>query len=154
MKTISAIILAGLSSGAFAQSLDIGGVELRIGQSKNEAISLLSAYEVQFKSSGWFVTNKSTESLIGYFKVSSNKLIYIEKGFQVNNNGSEVYYLARSELISRGGAECVFSESETLNGSDKFIHFIKKCGPYELRYLMPISKKYDPIISISTPGSF
>ncbi len=154
IKGIAVIILTGISSGAFAQSLDIGGVELRIGQSTNEAISLLSAYKVQFKGSGWFVTNKSTEDLIGYFKASGNRLVYLEKGFKVNNNSSEVYYLARSELISRGGLECVSSESETSNGSDKLIQFIKKCGPYEFRYLMPITRKYDSIISISTPSTF
>ena len=46
------VLLGAVPATAHAQSLDIGGIELRIGQNVDEALRSLSLYEVRYTDIG------------------------------------------------------------------------------------------------------
>jgi hypothetical protein len=51
-------LIGGSASSATAQALDIGGIELRLGQPPEDALRSLASYQVQFVESRWFVSQK------------------------------------------------------------------------------------------------
>jgi hypothetical protein len=140
MKILSLLCMLWIvtSHAASAQSLDIGGIELRIGQKIDDALKSLSAYNVSFKNDQWIVTQglgDQTE-LLGTIGARENLVNFISKSFRLRGPGDapEVYTRASKEACRRGGDSCLTSEVKN-NGT---IHsFLTQCGPYELTYTMP-----------------
>jgi hypothetical protein len=129
----------GITHAADAQSLDIGGIELRLGQEVDEALRSLSAYQVQYTGGSWIVTQKvgDMHQVLGSIGAAANVLRFISKSFEVNENEgeSEAYTRASKELRRRGGTTCATHEVEY---NDGLIHaFETQCGMYTLSYHMP-----------------
>lgn len=155
IKGIAVIILTGISSGAFAQSLDIGGVELRLGQDVSEAIKSLSMYKVTYieTAQSWFVfrPESRTFSPIGNVSAKNNKINWISKSYDVdqNSNLSLVYASASNELRRRAGTSCAYKERE-IGGSEVngYLHIIEKhCGFYNLSLGLPSKHPNGNVIS-------
>jgi hypothetical protein len=144
-KIIVAFLLVAISGVSSAQSLDIGGVELRLGQDIGEAIKSLSMYEVRYLETAglWHVRQVGTplSSSIGFITASNNKIMWVSKTYSVsqNSNLSLVYSSASNELNRRGGKTCVWQESgiEENDVTGYVQRFSKKCGPYELVFYLP-----------------
>ncbi len=132
----------GTLHAAHAQSLDIGGIELRIGQNVDEALESLSAYNVQWNKDHWFVTQGLGKGLklLGTFSSQEKHITFISKSFWIKNSGDapEVYTRASEEIRRRGGDSCITREFKN-NGI--ISSFITQCGPYELTYTMPWHSK-------------
>ncbi len=133
------ILSVGMVNAALAQSLDVGGIELRLGQKIDEALRSLSSYQVQHNSGSWIVTQKigKRHQLLGSIGAKDNAIIFISKSFEMNANegAPEVYTRASKEVRRRGGMTCTTREVEY---SDNLIHeFETQCGPYNLSYSMP-----------------
>lgn len=120
-------------------SLDIGGIELRVGQKIDEALRLLSPYKVEFNNGSWFVTQKSGNAyqILGIISAENNVISFITKSFNMNSpeDLADVYTRASKELRRRGGTTCAIRELEVTNGL--IIGFETKCGPYKLSVFMP-----------------
>lgn len=126
------------SHAASAQSLDIGGIELHIGQKIDDALKSLSAYNVSFEKNQWIVTQglgDQTE-LLGTISAEENLIRFISRDFRLRGPGDapEVYTRASEEVRRRGGDAC-FTREVKNNG--RISSFMTQCGPYELIYLMP-----------------
>jgi hypothetical protein len=132
----------GLVHAAHAQSLDVGGIELRLGQKVDEALRLLSSYQVQYGSeygSGvWVVTQQvgNLPQVFGGIRATANVITFINKSFPMNENeeAPEAYTRASKELRRRGGTTCATREVEytgLIRGLET------QCGAYKLSYSMP-----------------
>ncbi len=126
------------SQAASAQFLDIGGIELGIGQKIDDALKSLSAYNVSFEKNQWIVTQglgDQTE-LLGTIGARENLINLISKSFRLRGHGDApaVYTLASEEVRRRGGDAC-FTREVKNNGT--ISAFITQCGPYELTYSIP-----------------
>jgi hypothetical protein len=136
---LAGVLSVSMVHVAHAQSLDIGGIELRLGQKVDEALRSLSSYQVQYSSGSWFVTQKigNLYQFLGSIGATANVISFISKSFDMNENedASEVYTRASKELRRRGGTICATREVEYKDG---LIHgFETQCGPYRLSYYMP-----------------
>ena len=134
------VLLFGMVNAAHAQSLDIGGIELRIGQKVDEALRSLSTYEVQYFGNEWFVRQKVGDlyMALGGIGATDKVISYINKSFDINENedAPKVYTRAANELRRLGGTTCTTHE---LVLNDSLIHgFETQCGPYKLTYHMPM----------------
>lgn len=142
-------LLCGMVQMAHAQALDIGGIELSLGQNVNEALHALSPYQVQYSSNSWIVTQKVGKlyQFLGSIGAKDNKISFISKSFEVNDNESTpgVYTIAAKYLRKLGGETCVTIETEY---TDNLIHgFDTQCGKYKLGYLFPSkTTEGDPIL--------
>jgi hypothetical protein len=135
MKFMPAMIFFFGSAAAQAQSLDIGGVELHIGQDVNEALRLLSHYQVQYTGSSWIVTQKAGREFVplGTISATDNELTFISKQFySFSRSDGEIYTIASRETRRRGGAACL--TREMTNASDQVTGFETQCGIYKLTY--------------------
>jgi hypothetical protein len=124
---------------AKAQSLDIAGIELRIGQDASEAVRALNVYEVRFQDGSWFVSQKIDGKYrwYGNFAAQNGKISFISKGFPLADDydAARVYTQASKELRRRGGTECQTREVEF---TDDIIHqFETRCGLYKLTFHIP-----------------
>jgi hypothetical protein len=132
-------LIGGSASSATAQALDIGGIELRLGQPPEDALRSLASYQVQFVESRWFVSQKigARYELIGNFSATGDAITFIGKSFPIKSDGdvSEVNTVASKELRRRGGNACSTREAEY---TDNLINgFETQCGAYKLTYTMP-----------------
>lgn len=153
---LAGVFSISVSHAVHAQSLDIGGIELRLGQKADEALRSLSSYQVQYSNGSWIVTQKvgNLHQFLGSIGATANVVSFISKSFDINENegAAEIYTRASKELRRRGGTTCATREVEYTDG---LIHgFDTQCGPYRLSYYMP-SKTADgtPVlggVSIST----
>lgn len=129
----------GMTHAVRAQSLDIGGIELRIGQKVDEALRTLSLYQVQHNNGAWLVTQKlgNLYQFLGSIKAADNVISFIGKDFNISENesASEVYTRASREVRRRGGTTCTTREVEFTDGVVRA--FETQCGPYKLQYFMP-----------------
>lgn len=140
MKFLILITLfVGVVQPVNAQSLDVGGIELKLGQKVDDALRSLSNYQVQYVGSSWFVSQETgnRSRFLGVIAATNNEISFIRKSFAIDGNESavEVYSQASKELRTRGGTACftreaIFSDG-VINGFDT------RCGKYELSYTMP-----------------
>ena len=121
---LAAIVLSvGAMPAAHAQSLDIGGIELHLGQKVDDALRLLSPYDVQYRDGSWIVTQQvgSLHQVLGVMGATSNAVSYISKSFELNSNerASEVYTRASKEVRRRSGVNaCVTREVDLTSMRD------------------------------------
>jgi hypothetical protein len=83
-------LIGGSASSATAQALDIGGIELRLGQPPEDALRSLASYQVQFVESRWFVSQKigARYELIGNFSATGDAITFIGKSFPTKSDGT------------------------------------------------------------------
>lgn len=129
----------GMAHAVHAQSLDIGGIELRLGQKVDEAIRSLSSYQVQYVNGSWIVTQKNgnLHQFLGSIGATDNIITFINKSFDidVNESAPEAYTRAFREVRRRGGVNCATREVEYTDGLVRA--FETQCGLYKLTYSMP-----------------
>jgi len=123
-----------------AQSLDIGGIELHLGQKVDEALSSLPpSYQVEHINGTWFVSQKAGNlyQFLGSMSATANTVSSIIKFFDtsLNAGGPNAYTRASKELRRRGGTTCATREAEYTD--DLIRGFETQCGPYKLSYHMP-----------------
>ena len=134
------VLLIGMINAAHAQSLEIGGIELRLGQKVDEALRSLSTYQVQYIGDIWLVSQKVGDMYmsLGVIGATDKIISYISKSFNINENedAPKVYTRAANELHRLGGTTCATHERVF---SDSLIHgFETQCGPFKLIYDMPM----------------
>jgi hypothetical protein len=134
-------ILAASSTSASGQSLDIGGIELRLGQSISEALNVLSPYDVRYQESvpAWTVYERGRQPLriLGVLQARDGVLYHISKSFDIPNiyATQRVYTQASQEVQRRGGGGC---ETREVKWTDELIRTLEtRCGSYTLTYSLP-----------------
>ena len=133
------LLLFSTAHAAHAQSLDIGGIELRLGQKIDEALRSLSSYQVQYSSGSWIVTQKvgNLYQVLGSIGATDNVISFVSKSFDMSENegAPEAYTRASKEVRRRGDMTCATREVEY---TDSLVReFETQCGPYKLSYSMP-----------------
>lgn len=163
MKKISFYLLASvlflvMPQEVYAQSLEIGGIELHIGQKIDAALNSLASYQVQYKEDfGWMVSQMvgSKFQFLGTLHAKNGLVSHISKEFIVNDGDLPATYTrAHKELQQRGGTSCVMN---TVGLNDGLIHaFETQCGSYKLVAFMPFKNAegqfYAASVSIAVPG--
>ncbi len=143
---LAVVLSVCMVHSAHAQSLDIGGIELRLGQKVDDALRSLSSYQVQYSSGSWFVSQKvgNLYQNLGVIGATANVISFISKPFDINENegAPEAYTRASKELRRRGGTTCASREVEYTDGLIR--EFETQCGLYKLSYFMP-SKTADGV---------
>ena len=133
------LLSVGMVHSAQAQSLDIGGIELRLGQKVDEALRSLSSYQVKYSSGSWVVTQKVGELYqhIGTISARDNAIIFISKVFNWSASAGDAteYTRASEEVRRRGGMTCVTREVEYTDGLIR--EFQTQCGLFKLAYYLP-----------------
>jgi hypothetical protein len=139
LPILAATILSVTTAAAAAESLDVGGIELHLGQKVDDALKLLSSYQVQRSSGSWVISQKTGEKyeFLGAISATNNALSFISKSFQMDapESALEIYSLASRELHRRGGGQCSTYESKFSDGIVR--GFETRCGVYVLTYYMP-----------------
>ncbi len=156
MKRILFVLLCSLwttPKPGVAQRLDIGGVELRVGEPMDSALRALSIYTVRYNDTmkNWMVTQlgNSGYTILGSIAAASGRIWLIVKYYDVPSAGdvASVYTTASRDLRARGGPECT---ARAVKFTDNVIHeFETVCGRYTLDYLMPM-KAPDGQVSAAT----
>jgi len=136
----AAMLSVSMIHMAYAESLDIGGIELHLGQKVDDALRSLSTYHVQYIGSSWFVSQKVGDVYmsLGVIAATDKIISYISKSFDINENeeAPKVYTRAANELRRLGGTDCTTYE---IVMSDELIHsFETQCSSYKLTYNMPM----------------
>ncbi len=147
---LAAIIMLGFASrGLRAQSLDIGGVELQLGQDAPEALQSLSPYKVQYdqSSKAWFVTQKVGDKFqwLSHLGATDGRISLVSNGFPLPDEMQtpRVYTDALREVRRRGGSKCERTEVEM---NDDLVHQIEmRCGVYKLTYAFPWRSDVAPV---------
>jgi hypothetical protein len=131
------------SIAVLAQSLDIGGVELRLGQKVEDALRSLATYEVEFTGGGGWVVNQRVGAAhqLGYFAATAGVVSSLGKTFHIpDGDPAEAYTAAAAEVRRRGGKACVTREHLF---TDNLIRgFETQCGPYRLQFFMPMRSAF------------
>lgn len=139
MRPFLFAVLFGLCTAptAGAQSLDIGGIELRLGQPVDEALRSLSPYRVQRLEDVWSVSQKAGDhyDLLGVISATANAITSIRKYFTLeeNEDAGRLYALALKEARRRGGTICSTRNYE----ASSVPSFFTDCGPYTATVTMP-----------------
>ena len=124
---------------AGAESLDIGGIELQLGQKADNVLRLLSSYQVQYSGGSWVVGQKvgSAYEFLGTVGAMDNVVTSISKSFQMTEPEAapDIYTSASNELHRRGGSNCSTREVAFTDGLIR--GFETQCGVYTLTYYMP-----------------
>lgn len=143
-----AVLCAGTTHAAPAQSLDIGGIELHLGQKVDEALRSLSPYQVQYSGGAWYVSQKvgNMYQFLGVISARGNVISSMSKIFNANENESvaEVYTRASNEIRRQGGSNCTTREMVRSKG---FRGFQTQCGTYMLEYIMPVKATDGSLLS-------
>ena len=142
MRVLIVLTLAmAWASNGLAQSLDIGGIDLRLGQDVPDALKALSAYRVQYddQAKTWFVTQKRGDLFewLGSFRAIDNKVSSISRGYTISDDGDtqRVYTRAAKDVRQHGGSNCTMRDVEF---TDNLIREIEtQCGLYRLTYSFP-----------------
>ena len=139
LSLLVAVLSVGMVHAAHAQSLDIGGIELRLGQKVDEALRSLSSYQVQYSNGVWVVSQKAGNlyQALGSIGATGNVISFIGKSFDMDENedAPKAYTRASKELRRRGGTTCATREVEF--NDDLTRGFETQCGHYILHYIMP-----------------
>lgn len=139
MRVITAAFCVMIApSPVAAQALDVGGIEIQLGQNISDAVKSLSTYKVRYSDEGktWIVTQagKDPFELIGTLHATAGRVTGITKVYHVSSqyDTQRVYTQAAQEVRRRGGAICEMREVEY---TDNQIHDIEtRCGFYRLIY--------------------
>ena len=135
------------TSAAGAQSLEVGGIELRLGQDVPAALRSLAAYSVAYDDQleMWFVkqTVAGRAQILGHLTAADGKLSLIRKAFPLsaNDDVSLLYTQAYREVRRLGGDACTLSESLYSDGRVRAI--TTACGRYEFSYSLPFIRGRD-----------
>jgi hypothetical protein len=122
-----------------AQGLDVGGVEIRLGQDVTTAVQRLSIYRVVYspQSNFWSVTQPVAGRFewLGHVEARDGKVTGISKGFTMTepNDFSSAYTEALKEARRRGGEVCSVSNVEYTNGLVGGVE--TRCGRYVVSLL-------------------
>ena len=142
MRVLIVLILAtAWAPDGLAQSLDIGGIDLRLGQDVPDALKALSAYRVEFsdQNKAWFVTQRKGEVVeqLGHFSATQNKISFILKAYAIGDDGDtpRIYTRAAKDVRQRGGNICTMREVEFAD--DQIDKIETRCGVYRLTYSFP-----------------
>ncbi len=164
LALLAGFLLFGVLHQARAETLAIGGIELRLGQKIEEALTSLSFYDVRHIGDDSWLVNEKIETPdgtlfipLGSIRAKSNLVIFIGKEFKVRHNedSGEIYAHALKETHLLGGKNCSTHEQWLANGS--FSGFKTECGNYEVTYTMPSwfgKRSVWAGVSISTPANF
>ena len=149
---IFGVLLASVGSGVRAQSLDVGGIQLHIGQQLDEALHVLSPYKVSYiEPSTWMVYQQAGSSLqsLGQIDAAHNAVTRIVKWFDFDDSADapEVYGRASRELHRLGGSTCTTRIYAHDDEANHIRGFLTRCGAYELSYYMPTK-----VMNSRTPG--
>jgi hypothetical protein len=135
---IVACLLALVAGRAEGQSLDIGGIQVRLGQNVADALRALSSYQARYSEDAklWLVTQRgeSQYELLGMLSATEGRISGITKVYNLSNqyDSQRVYTQASRELHRLGGNACETREVEL---ADDQIHSIEtRCGLYRLTY--------------------
>lgn len=141
---ILALLVFGSVTALHGQSLDIGGIEIRMGQQTTEVVSQLrAAYAVIFDegTKSWFVTKIRDGTgpfvWVGHFAATNGTVSFISKGYVLSgvDDLATVYTQAINELHKRGGKNCV---TLPVAFADGVVGLVKTtCGQYALNLMLP-----------------
>ena len=140
MKGLLIASLLLLPSQSVGQGLDIGGIELKLGQSQESALAALSAvYDVNRLEtrSGtlWVVSRKGRQGDLGTFQLANQKVVEITKEFPFTDGGRDLrgdYEVATQELRKRAGKKCSVEKPSYVAG-----FFSTECAHYVLTFMLP-----------------
>ena len=126
-----------------AQALDIGGVELRLGQDVTAAVAQLkSLYDVSYDdaSKTWFVSKRKTATEVtwlGNIEANGGRVARLTKAYTISNEADVItpYTLAMREVQRRGGTTCSTAPIERTD--DSFHEVRTTCGAYSLTLHLP-----------------
>ena len=127
-----------------AQSLDIGGIELRIGQPTEAVISQLRvAYILTYQDEvkRWLVSQQegSLQVSLGQFDSRDGVVTFIAKDYHVRQPSdlAHIYTTGMRETQRRGGSACT---TVPLAWSDNvFLTIETNCGRYKLSLGLPFT---------------
>jgi hypothetical protein len=132
-----------------AQGLDIGGIELHLGQDVAAALNALSSYQVRYNEEGkfWIVTQRgeSPFELLGSLSAIDGKLSTISKSYRLTTqyDTQRVYTQASRDVHRRGGNVCETREVEYTD--DQIRNIETRCGRYRLSYSFPSTYQGDNV---------
>ena len=135
---IAACLLALVAARAEGQTLDVGGVPLRLGQNVTDALREVSGYQVTYSEDSklWFVMQRGEPEpvVLGTLSAVDGRISGITKMYRLSNqyDTRRVYTQASRELRRLGGNVCETKEVEL---SDHEVHSVEtRCGLYHLSY--------------------
>lgn len=142
--TVVAIVVVPLNE-ARPQSLDIGGIELTIGQDVAVATQRLALYRVVYsqESNIWSVSQRvgSDYQWLGHIEGKDGKITGISKDFVIRERDiATAYTAALRELHRRGGETCLVNNVEY--SDDLYRSVETKCGAYHVSLLLPSRSDY------------
>src|ERR1051325_915257 len=86
---IVACLLALVAGRAEGQALDIGGIQVRLGQNVADALRTVSSYQVRYSDDAklWFVTQRGESEyvLLGTLSATDGRISGITKVYQLSN---------------------------------------------------------------------
>ena len=140
-----AMLLLAVSPQLRAQALDIGGIEIRIGQPIATALSRLQvAYDIKYQEGQkeWSVFKKRSRAtdlyiLVGSVEVEGETVSLINKFYELADayELTNLYTQAMREIHKRAGSACTTSPVEY---ADNLLRTIKTvCGEYSLWLGLP-----------------
>jgi hypothetical protein len=139
---LCSLVFLSAASPLGAQSLDIGGIEVRIGQPIELALSQLRvAYNLKYEDNvkRWFVSRQdgSVDVSLGQVGVADGIVNFIAKEYKIDVYRLDaVYTAAMHDTQRRGGTTCTTFPSE----SENVIHSIETvCGRYRLGFTLPFT---------------
>lgn len=140
LPTIAIALLLVIAPNLQAQSLDIGGIELNLGERSETALAKLKlVYDIRYfeEFRAWFASNRASKEDVGNVQVSDGKVITLTKTYHVMppSVANEVYTDALRELKKRGGTNCstghLFTPSQAIGAIQT------SCGKYKLNLYLP-----------------
>lgn len=137
----SAAVILLIAPRLASQTLDIGGIPLRIDQDASEAVQSMAAYQVKYENSirAWFVSQKVGDRFeyLGSFDAVDGKVASIVKSYRAvdADDVARIYTQASKEVRRLGGPTCVMREVEYTDGVIRVIE--TTCGRYRLAYSLP-----------------
>ena len=136
--TIVACLLIFFIGRLAGHALDIGGIQVHLGQNVTDALRTLSPYQVRYDESArlWFVTQKDEfqYDLLGTITATGGRISGITKVFKLHNqyDTQHVYTQASTTLHALGGNLC---DTRDVYFTDGQVHTIEtQCGLYRLTY--------------------
>lgn len=139
------LLCAAAASRLGGQSLDIGGIDVRLGQSLGTALSQVQAvYSVVHlpETADWLVTEKSSNNPVGSLTARDGLVVSVGSYYPIANDGEDVvetYTLAMRAAQRRGGKQCTTSPIEYSSG--RFPEIRTFCGQYKLSLFLPQKRK-------------
>ena len=145
LPTIAIVLALSIVPNLQAQSLDIGGISVRLGEPVTNALTKLrTAYEVEYaeNSKRWFVKRRDGVRVfwLGNLQVAGERVASVEKGYVFESDDSklgEAYGLALRDARRLGGSNCKTLLQEWSDGGVKSVNSV--CGLYTVVFTLPFS---------------